>query len=354
MGTPNRTHRRRRPQERRAEGGRRLHSAGSAVVVALGALVLGSFLNAAGIHKSAAIQSQGWKRDVALDVTGPLQSVSDSLLLDRPRRALKAVLGRSDDDAIDTAVAVPKTPPVEPKPSDTTAPKRTRFSPSHPLRLWIAGDSLVIVPGESLLRAVAGNRAIESPSKVDGRIASGLERPDVFNWFTYVKEQMRTRKPGAVVLMFGGNDDHDFMTGLPEGTQIGSFGSASWTAEYRRRVRAIMDFVTRSGAYLVWIGLPISHDAGQTARFDAINAIVQKEAAKRPGRVTYIDTYFFFAGDDGGYAEYIQDSAGRLVKMRADDGVHFERPAGDLIARAVLHRLNQRFDITSWRQSASG
>src|SRR4029453_7599486 len=114
------------------------------------------------------------------------------------------------------------------------------------------------------------------------------------------------------------------------------------TAEYRRRVRAIMDFVTRSGAYLVWIGLPISHDAGQTARFDAINAIGQKEAAKRPGRVTYIDTYFFFAGDDGGYAEYIQDSAGRLVKMRADDGVHFERPAGDLIARAVLHRLNPR------------
>ena len=29
--------------------------------------------------------------------------------------------------------------------------------------------------------------------------------------------------------------------------------------------------------------------------------------------------------------------------MRADDGVHFERPAGDLIAREVLRRLNQPF-----------
>ena len=58
-----------------------------------------------------------------------------------------------------------------------------------------------------------------------------------------------------------------------------------------------------------------------------------EEAAKRPGRVSYLDTYFFFAGDDGGYAQYIEDSTGKLVKMRADDGVHFERAAGDLSRR---------------------
>jgi hypothetical protein len=34
--------------------------------------------------------------------------------------------------------------------------------------------------------------------------------------------------------------------------------------------------------------------------------------------------------------------------MRAD-GVHFERAAGDLIARSILRRLGQRFDLTSWR-----
>ena len=59
------------------------------------------------------------------------------------------------------------------------------------------------------------------------------------------------------------------------------------------------------------------------------------------GRVAYLDTYFFFAGDDGGYAQYVEDTAGKLVKMRADDGVHFERPAGDLIADKVLERLER-------------
>jgi hypothetical protein len=341
--------RRRRPRPRTGEGDRRLHSAGSAIVVSLVALGIALLLNAPGLHKSATIQPEGWKRDVALDVTGPLETLSRTLYLDRPRRGLKAALGRSSDDDVDTKVAAPAPGTTSPVAKPQAPPTRVKFTPGRPLRLWIAGDSLVIVPGESLLRATAGNRAIVPVGAIDGRIASGLERPDVFNWFTHVDEVMRNDKPRAVVLMFGGNDDHNFMTGVPEGKEVGTFGSPSWRAEYRRRVATIMNTITGRRAFLVWIGLPISHDPQQTLRFDVINTILQSEAAKRPGRAAYLDTYFFFAGEDGGYAQYVEDSSGKLVKMRADDGVHFERPAGDLIAAKVLERLEERYDIVSSR-----
>jgi uncharacterized protein len=340
--------RRQRPRRRTAEGGRRLHSAGSAIVVSVAGLGIAVFLNAPGLHKSATIQPEGWKRDVAVAVTGPLESVSGALLLDRPRRVLKTALGRSGDDDIDTAVAAPTPKPTTPA-APAVPPKRVTFTPQRKLDIWIAGDSLVIVPGESLLRAIAGNRAVTAVGPIDGRIASGLERPDVYNWFTRVQEVMQEEKPRAVMVMFGGNDDHDLMTGLPEGREVGGFGSPTWRAEYRRRVAVIMEAVTRKGGFLVWIGLPISRDTDQTLRFDVINAIVQTEAAKRKGHVAYLDTYFFFAGENGGYAQYVEDSAGKLVKMRADDGVHFERPAGDLIAAKVLERLGERYDFTSWR-----
>jgi uncharacterized protein len=326
-----------------------LHSAGAAIVVSAAGLFVALLLNAPGLHKSATIQPEGWKRDVALGVTGPLESVSGALLLDRPRAALKAALGRSDDDEVDTAVVAPQPKPKPPVMTPSSPPKRVKFTPEKKLRLWIAGDSLVVVPGESVLRAVAGNRAVDAADAIDGRIASGLERPDVFNWFTHVREVMETRKPRGVVLMFGGNDDHGFMTGIPEGREVGTFGSPTWRAEYRRRVATVMDTVTQNGGHLVWIGLPLSPDADQTLRFDVINAIVQTEATKRKGRVSYLDTYFFFAGDDGGYAQYVEDETGKLVKMRADDGVHFERAAGDLIADKVLERLGARYDFTSWR-----
>ena len=341
--------RRRHPRRRVDEEGRRLHSAGSAIAVSLLALLVGVLLNAQGLRKSAEIQPEGWKRDVALAVAEPLATISGALFLDQPRRGLKAVLGRSEDDEIDTGIAVPE-PVPDPTPA---APAREKFTPARPLRVWVAGDSLVVVPGQSILRAVGERRAIEPIGDVDGRIASGLERPDVFNWFEHVSEVMEKERPRGVVLMFGGNDDHGFMTGLPEGREIDGFGSDSWTAEYRRRIAGVMDSVTRNGAYLVWIGLPITDDREQTIRFDTINAVVQSEASKRQGRVSYLDTYFFFAGDDGGYAQYVENDSGRLVKMRADDGVHFERAAGDLIARKVLNRLNQRFDLTSWRKARS-
>lgn len=339
--------RRRKPRGRVGEGGRKLHSAGSAVIVTALALGLALLLNAPGIHKSATIQEEGWKRDLALAFTGPVKQVSEALLLDRPREGLKALAGRSDDDDIDTGVAVPESP-AEP----TGPPPRRKFTPDRKLRLWVAGDSLVIVPGQSLLRAIGGSPVMEPVREVDGRVASGLERPDAFNWFKEIEKRMRVDRPGAVVLMFGANDDHGFMTGLPPGREVeGGFGSESWETEYRRRVGGIMDTVTRRGAYLVWVGLPITDDPAQTARFDAINSIVVTEAEKRRGRVSYLDTYFFFAGTDGGYAEYVANARGTLVKMRSDDGVHFERPAGDLIARQIMKRLHQRFDLTSWRRT---
>ena len=214
-----REHRRRHPRRRLGDGGRRLHSAGSAIVVSLVGLGLALLLNAPGLHKSATIQPEGWKRDAALAVTGPLESVSATLRLDQPRRALKAAIGREDDDEIDTLVTGPEKPPnAQPAVDPAKPPRRERFSARRPLPVWIAGDSLVVIPGQSVERAVAGNPAVAA-MPIDGRISTGLGRPDVFNWFTHVDDVMRTRKPKprTVVVMFGANDTHDYMTGLPRG-----------------------------------------------------------------------------------------------------------------------------------------
>ena len=111
-GEPQTRHR--RPRARLGEGGRRLQSAGAAIAVTFGAVLVSLLLNAPGLHKSAQIQPEGWKRDVALAVTGPLESVSGALLLDQPRRGLKAALGRSEDDEIDTEVGGPPSPSARP------------------------------------------------------------------------------------------------------------------------------------------------------------------------------------------------------------------------------------------------
>jgi len=344
-----------RRRRRETDDGRRTLTAGHALVIAVLALALGTLLNAPGLHKAAYNQPAGRGRDVALALTGPLASVSHVLFLDRPRKALQSVLGRSGEDRIDTAIVIPPpTKPVKNGPRAVVTPplRKLAFGPRKRLRLWIAGDSLVIVPGLAIVRA-AGRAIRPVGGSPDGRVATGLERPDVFNWFTRVADVLRTLKPNAVVVDFGGNDDHGYMTGLPKGFEVDGFGTPSWAAEYRRRVGGIMDSVTRAHAFLVWIGLPITRDEAQTRRFDTINAIVESEARKRAGRVAYVDTYATFASDTGGFAQYLPNASGDEVLVRSPDGVHFEPAGGDMIARLVLHRLNEAFDLTSWRKKSS-
>ena len=336
------------PRERRTDPRlrRRTWSAGHALVVCVLALGIGLLLNAPGVHKSAYNKPDGWQRDVAIAFTGPLADLSHALLLDRPRVAVQSIIGRSGADEIDTEIALPTTP----KPTSPTTPRKVAFTPTKRLRLWVAGDSLVIVPGFAVVRAAGASPVLESVGGVDGRVATGLTRPDVFNWFEHVRAQMKALQPGAVVLGFGGNDDKAYMTGLPDGVTIGSYGGPAWRREYARRVGGLMDLINRAGAFVVWIGLPQTQSAEQTRRFDVINAVVQREALEREGRAAFIDTYTTFAGEDGSYTEYLADPNGSLRKVRAGDGVHFEREGGDMIAREVLKTLNRAYDLTSWRK----
>jgi hypothetical protein len=373
----------RRPRRPRKDEERKLWSAGHAIVVCAAALAISLFLNAPGVHKKAYNLEDGWQRDVATTLTRPLASVSGVLLLDRPRRAVQAALGRSGEDEIDTEVVlaaaaddraeagsgagsggtgtpaseqpVAEKPPAEQpaaKPAAPATPRKVAFTPKRKLRLWVAGDSLVITPGYAILRAAGATPVIEGLA-VDGRVATGLTRPDVFNWFDHIRSQVAVLKPNVVVLAFGGNDDKAYMTGLPEGVSIGDFGDASWQREYRRRVGGLLDAINRAGAHVFWIGLPQTSSVDQTQRFDVVNAAVAAEARERPKSVTYLDTYTTFAGPDGGYAEYLDRPGGGSVKIRASDGVHFERAGGDMIAREVLKALNQTYDLTSWRQKAA-
>ncbi|HST19109.1 MAG TPA: DUF459 domain-containing protein [Gaiellaceae bacterium] len=334
---------------------RRVTSAWRALAIALAGVVLGLLLDAPGLHKSAVNQPEGWQRSVAVELTGRLDRISHAVYLDRPRAELKSALGRAQDDRIDTNIDIPIA--AAPVPTTTNGeaatqrpPGKTAFSPAHPLRLWVAGDSLVISPGYALLRAVDNARSIKSVGGVDGQVATGLERPDVFNWFTSIREKLKELKPSVVVLTFGANDDKGYMTGLPKGVTVSDFGDPAWEHEYARRVAGVLDLINRAGAYTVWIGLPFTRDPGQSARFERINAIVGREIVKRPNTAAFVQTDLLMAGRTGGFAQYLRLNNGETVDARAPDGVHFSADGGAIVAEKVVEQLYRKFDLTSWRR----
>jgi hypothetical protein len=327
-----------------------------AFLVACAALALAALLNAQGLRKTAQIQPAGLERNVALAVTRPLARLSHLAYLDRPRHEFQLAIGRREVDLIDTRVvlAAPLEPPAKPRASKVAVTHRPQrkpkkpavlghFTRSHPLRAWVAGDSLAQVPGQALERAVGAAGPVEVLG-VESRLDTGLTRPDLYNWFTRVRDVISQVRPNVAVLSFGADDEHDYMSGVPAGRSIGPLGSPSWVAEYRRRVDGVTRELNAARVYVVLLGLPVTRGSGYRRGFRVVNSVLAAVARRHARMATYVDTWGMFS-NHGRYADYLPNAHGQLVLMRASDGVHYQPAAGDEIARAVLARLRRVYDL---------
>lgn len=315
------------------------------------ALVFAALLEAEGLRKQAQIQPAGFERNVALAVTRPLLRFSRALHLTTPRHELQLAIGRGNEDQIDTQVHLTLPPPAGPLPGQkkptkakprrhpAAAPKPV-FTPAHPLRVWVAGDSLAQVPGDALER-VGGPIDVVG---IESRLSTGLARPDLYNWFTRVQQAPGQLHPKVAVFSFGADDAHDYMAGVPAGKTVGPLGSPSWDAEYERRADGVTRELNADGVYVVWLGLPIPDGPGFRKSFPIMNGILERVVAKHPKTSTFVDTWKLLEGAHGRYTAYLRVH-GQLTLMRLPDGVHYTEAAGDLIAAQVLKQLGAVYTL---------
>ena len=179
---------------------------------------------------------------------------------------------------------------------------------------------------------------------VESRLATGLARPDLFNWFTRFREVMTAAKPQVAVLSFGADDAHDYMAGVPGDRSVGPFGSPSWVAEYRRRVDGVTRELNASGIRTVWLGLPIPDGPGFRRSFPVVNRILATVAKRHAPRSQYVDTWHLLDSAHGKYTPYLR-VGGKLTLIRLPDGVHYTQAAGDLVAQRVVERLRRLYRL---------
>ena len=307
-------------------------AAGHAVLVVVGALVLASLLDAHGLRRTAEQQPFGWRRTIGVAITKPLTWVAGAFGLDRPRAAMDRALGHElAGERRATAVlpvAVTRTPPTSVAPRAPT--------PAAPLRLWIVGDSMAQVFGESLVNA-AVDSSVVAPT-LDYHISTGLSRPDYFDWPAHVAEELPTLEPEVVVAMFGANDAQGLIL---DGSAV-PYGSPTWREEYGRRVGVLMDLLSAGGRPVLWVAQPPMRSESYSAKMADLNAVYEAEARRRPA-VTFVDTSRVLGSEGGGWTPYLPGSDGRTLARQAD-GIHLSRAGGDHLAAVVLDRIRTLWD----------
>lgn len=346
------------------EGGpprRRATPAGHAILSMLIALVLGTLLNADAIKKTAEDLPFGSvKRSVSVGFMRPIHWISKTLRLDLPRQRLDTALGHgpvTTGDPFAVAAATTSTTPTPTRPGETTsstAPTTTttvpipHASPRRPLSIWVAGDSLSAEFGKSLYRLAAETGEMTPLDVVDYQVATGLARPDKFNWPAEIAAKAKKLRPEVVVLVIGSNDDQTIRS---QDGDNHPFGTDGWIAEYRRRVGAVMDQIIATGRHVVYPGVPIMENGGRNPRYQLINKIIKEEARARHGHVWYVDSYTLFQDANGAYAQYLPNDDGQLVEMRTGDGIHFQRAGADRLARLTLQVMARPFAIDAYRNT---
>jgi hypothetical protein len=289
-------------------------------LVTMLALAVWAMAAAPKLERSAASAPLGLWRDAQLALLAPFHGGPQPAPVERTPTSAPLILPELRE--LGPAFAAPV----------TTAPLRPGLrtpTVADPLRVLIVGDSLGkdFAYGFTTLASADATMAVTT----DARPATGLSRPDYFDWPAQLARDIAASRPDLVIVMLGGDDAQPFEV---DGHPVAQ-GTDEWRAVYSARVTAFMDEACADGRTVLWLGLPVMSDDSFSARMRELNTLF---AAASHGCVRFAETWSLFSDPAGRYAPFLPDEAGRTQAIRQLDGIHFS-VAGALRVGAYARRL---------------
>jgi hypothetical protein len=303
------------------------------LVTMLLALGVAALVNADALVERAERKPLGAGRDRSLMIWHPVQDVANVSQITRLRDLGDWLVGNEDQGG---GLVPSRTGPTTPVPPDVVRPTLRAPAAGEPLRVYIGGDSIIRDAGDAFLNVASDSPLFETTLHYEN--ATGLTRPDFYDWPAAFAEDMATHRPEVAFILFGGNDSQGIVGA--DGRTYPGPSDAGWRSEYARRVGQVMDVLRADDRIVYWIGLPPMRDDGFDDRARSMNAIYEEEASTRPW-VTYLDTHPIFGDGDGEYVERKADAAGDLVDLRQEDGVHLSQPGATRLARIMLDLIDR-------------
>ena len=306
--------------------------AANVLIVLLVCLLAWTLLYAPELERTAKTHPDGLRRDLSLAVVSPIAWLANSVGLGAVTDAAARAAGRDPDAQVGgvvggVEVGVDDLPTTDPQPSKSgqTSPPPAPPVKDTRLREPTADDKLrVVVVGDSLAAGIGFfAERVFKPFWVDvvkqGRISTGLARPDYFDWPGQMRVIANQYRPDLTIVMLGENDNQD-LQGV-DGAVYHDIRGSGWSEAYERRVEEFASIGTSSPrGHVVWVGLPITRDRARWPHTQRLNQIYEDVAARLPN-VAFVDTWTTFS-KDGEYTAYFRDR-GKVHLIREADGIHF-------------------------------
>lgn len=195
-------------------------------------------------------------------------------------------------------------------------------------RVLILGDSIMVSVGPVIKKDV--DAKLLGQAVVKARVATGLARPDVFDWRRELRDSITGKRFDYIVMMLGTNDSQDFA----DAGRILYYGTPEWVKTYNERVAGMMDTACQGARKAIWIGLPPMQSPAFNRKVVRINSWAKRQADRFPC-VKYMALESVLGDEKGQFAGY-RRIADTVEKVRMVDGIHITAKGGHLISDILI------------------
>ncbi|MBL8791593.1 MAG: DUF459 domain-containing protein, partial [Rhizobiales bacterium] len=230
--------------------------------------------------------------------------------------------------------------PVAPRPEVVVVAPAQVHSPGERFggddgvfRFVVAGDALARGLGAGLERLTELDPRFEVVSRAND--ASGVARPEIYNWPAAIPKILRSGKFDAVVAFMGVNDYRTIKT--PEA----SFepGTAEWQERYKENMDNILASARSNGARVYWITLPPMQNSEFDAQMQMITGLQRERVVT--GNQILVDVRPALLTPEGTYMIGDLDEKGKARRLRGKDGINFSRQGNDYLADLVMGAIRK-------------
>jgi hypothetical protein len=221
-----------------------------------------------------------------------------------------------------------------------SVPRSVSLTPLAPVEqgrprvVVLAGDSMMAVGlGAGLMRKASEDKNLRILRAF--KSGTGLARPDVFNWMDQYPAMVGPEEPEVVIVAIGANDGQSFVV---DGKVL-LFGSEEWRKTYQSRVADFLATVESTGARVLWVGLPPMRSVPFDQRISIVNRIAYTVVSQDP-KASWWSTASFVGDTSGSFREFSELPDGRLVRLRAPDGVHFTEEGASTMTGILMKWLD--------------
>jgi hypothetical protein len=209
----------------------------------------------------------------------------------------------------------------------------------------VVGHCTVLEVGDSLGNDLGWglNRELDSTSSLKlvqkDKSASGLVASWFYDWPVHLRTLLAQHHPNVVVVCFGGDDEQ----GLKVNGDVYEFDTPGWIKRYTALIRQIDTMITKSGSYVLWVGLPVMEPTTYREGVEELNSLYRSVALTVPG-VTYLPSWDVLANPQGQYQNAASVNGVRTV-LRSTDGIHLSYVGENVMATYVAEELASIYHV---------